>query len=407
MWTSGTANNHIHLMTLVKEFLAGYGTIDSDSSTITSSGSYSILNTTANTLTETVTIECTASAYGSTDKSATFSVTGDSDIQITTTIVGPETSWEFDTNRLVFELINTSEDETGWWNVGDSIQVQTVQGAMSAADEEWEELVDRDSTERSGEQEMWLRAPGISDVPAFLGMQSHTNSGDDVYNIGFRVAQNFTSTSSFENQLDTSPERYIHLRNDTIPYWIIANRRNVRIVCRITTVYQTAYLGFMIPYALPNQWPDPLCCMGTSQVLNRRFSNESDNHRFLAFPSGTSGSGNSGQTYREFGNGWVNLANQTTSQNRKMWPTHHYFNSNYSVVSILRSDLERSLYPLIIWKDDSNNPAVYGELEGCYWITGEAIAAEDELVINGDTYLVVQDIFRTSVDSYMAFLLEE
>ena len=37
-----------------------------------------------------------------------------------------------------------------------------------------------------------------------------------------------------------------------MPYWFIANGRRFIVIVRVSSVYQSAYAGFILPYHLPN-----------------------------------------------------------------------------------------------------------------------------------------------------------
>jgi hypothetical protein len=52
-----------------------------------------------------------------------------------------------------------------------------------------------------------------------------------------------------------------------------------------------------------------------------------------------------------------------------------------------------------------NTPEVYGELDGVLATSGQAIASEDTLTVGADSYLVVQNVFRTGRNQYCAVKL--
>lgn len=275
-------------------------------------------------------------------------------------------------------------------------------------DDVWELETDRASTAYTGEREVWLKGPGVSGVPVYVGITTRTDTGEDYFNFETRIASNFVESSSFVDQLSISPTTGVLLRNATIPYWVVANRRNIRLVARVGTVYQTAYWGFSLPYAQPSQWPDAYVNAGMWTDGGTRFSSESDSHNFMADPYHTAASGWSGSIYlKTFANGWQGFNHRDTSSNNRVWPRVTYWNSTTNMTDILRFDQERVLFPLIMWRTDNDNPLVYGELEGVYWLSGQGLASEDELTINGDTYLAVQNAFRTGVSDFIAVKLED
>jgi hypothetical protein len=62
-------------------------------------------------------------------------------------------------------------------------------------------------------------------------------------------------------------------------------------------------------------------------------------------------------------------------------------------------------YPLLPVTLNDSTPNIYGELDGIYFVSGFNNAVENTITIGGDTYLVVQDVWRTSHIDYYAMKL--
>jgi hypothetical protein len=53
------------------------------------------------------------------------------------------------------------------------------------------------------------------------------------------------------------------LWNQPMTYWLWANGRRVVVVAQVGSTYQAAYLGLILPFASPGQWPYPLAIGGS------------------------------------------------------------------------------------------------------------------------------------------------
>jgi hypothetical protein len=62
-------------------------------------------------------------------------------------------------------------------------------------------------------------------------------------------------------------------------------------------------------------------------------------------------------------------------------------------------------YPLLPLTLVDTTPNIYGELDGIYYVSGFNNAVEHTIDVNGDTYLVMQDVWRTSHTDYYAMKL--
>lgn len=252
---------------------------------------------------------------------------------------------------------------------------------------------------------LYLRGPGLSNGDEiFVQIQSVFSQPNDQYNLqvnaatGYNVGANpkYTGQPGYDGGVLN-----ILLWNQAIPYWFVANGRRFIIVTKVSTVYQTMYGGFILPYGLPSEYPYPLA-IGAQFVGQTRWSNNTPSHLGFTNPVGT-------LRLRTQGGFWLPFRNYLDGQtlqpqtNQNVWPTKALPNPRPSI------DGTYTLNPLVLHSDSVNAGAarnVFGELQGIRRVSGFGNAAENTLVVDGITWLVVQDGFRTSIDNYFAVALE-
>lgn len=282
------------------------------------------------------------------------------------------------------------------------------------------------SKRRTSGVEMIWQAPGNGGMDAIIvGAKIFSDPTGDYYNwrLGgfqaFDTALSFTQQAGYvggsgTTQLKCSP--ILTLWNSSIPFWFVANGRRVIVVAKVSSVYAVAYLGLMSSYMAPGAFPLPLVVGGNLAFHNGAFSGEpgttSPNFRWSysgdemrAFPiCGVNAMGfdadsplrlllPSGQW-----RGFSNASGEATFG--KVWPYCGVTPANWD----WRPNLDGG-YPLLPVVLADNIPNVYGELEGVKAITGFSQGAENLVVVNGITYLVVQNVFRNTKADFFAVRL--
>lgn len=256
--------------------------------------------------------------------------------------------------------------------------------------------------------ELILRGPGLAgDQAIYVGLRAYEDVGADYYNWGLRGFTGYLASETFALQPGASPEVYVHLWNDSIPYWFVANGQRIVAVMKISTVYQALYLGYFLPYATPGQFPYPILAGGASSNSTWRWSVVSANHRHFTNP------GQYCLRMRDLTGQWLDFVNwyqsgasEVQRYDRNLWPYGGQGSQSDDLVSAMRDAPggRYSLTPIIL---NAKNPAnnVYGELDGCYHVSGFGNAAENLITEGGVNHLVVQNVYRTSRPDYWALRL--
>jgi hypothetical protein len=251
-----------------------------------------------------------------------------------------------------------------------------------------------------------VRGPGTGGTDQILvGMTPRIDTTNDVFNLALTGLTIWNpALTTLTAQINRSRFTHLHLWNQPMQYWFIGNARRFIIVVRVSTVYQIAYGGFVLPYVLPTLWPYPLFVGGCSGNETWRFSQVDANHSGffdpgldavqLLFPD---------VIWRNVENKQNIIGGTTDSYTPNNVLTHPY---RYDRDPI-RENLDGSyhLEPVSIV---ARNPyeAQMARFQGVFRVSGFGNSAESIISVGGTNYLVVPSVFRTQWDDYCAIALE-
>lgn len=252
-----------------------------------------------------------------------------------------------------------------------------------AADNGWEVL--RYDTAPAN-RELILKGSGYTgEEEIFVGFRTYQDAGADYYNL---VAAGFTGYVA-GNTFDTQPGAMLSgvpAHNNRIDYWLTLNPQRIALAMKVgTPVYESAYVGKFLPYARPSQYPYPVIAAGMlSGTPATRFSDQAHSMPYKGARSNLRMRFNDG-TWRQ--------------------PSCHPWNN-----SVLAGDTAQlrdtgSVYPLTA-VELSDSAGLYGELDGVRHISGFNNAVENTLTIDGKTWVVIQDVWRTGFNDYYAVRMD-
>lgn len=237
--------------------------------------------------------------------------------------------------------------------------------------------------------------------------------------------------------------------NSAMPYWFAASGRSFRMGVKVSTVYEGAYLGFILPWATPGQYPYPLAVGGSmapSDVANDRsslwrYSATSPRHGVFPGPGISREDGySSNDPYPNWSSLYLRLPDGTWKafQNRvatgtdpeaiqgptfsssspynvnggspcSAWP--HCVNASSggwnSGMKPWRECLGGGyLFQPVILLAGVAGPQVYGEFEGVYAVSGYQNGAENTSTVDGTPVVIMQNAYRTTVHEFWAMSLD-
>lgn len=268
----------------------------------------------------------------------------------------------------------------------------------------------RDNVESGYDRNLILRGPGLAGTDQiFVLIGLYKNVGSDYYNWEIRGATGYNSGDIWLNQPGISSPAYLTLWNSSIPYWFVGNGRRFIVEAKISTVYVTAYGGFIIPHGLPNEYPYPLFIGANHRTQAIRWSDASASAK--CFWSGCTSSLTSATGYLRLpGGAWKDFGSHSTggdssgssSTAGKMWP---YGYDPENTEKVFGSTTEYSLLPIVLYSTaDGGN--IYGELDGVYHISGFQNATENTTTVAGVTHVTFQNVHRTARQWYASLKLE-
>ncbi|MFT0211834.1 hypothetical protein VQ643_04360 [Pseudomonas sp. F1_0610] len=248
----------------------------------------------------------------------------------------------------------------------------------------WQVLRYDDSAEN---RELILKGVGFSgEEEIFVGFRTYQNANADFYNLVAAVFTGYVPSNTFDRQ----PGAYLSgvpAHNRRIDYWLTLNPQRIVLAMKVgTPVYETCYVGKMLPYARPSQYPYPVVCAGMlNGTPSTRFSDTSTNHGF----------GFKGNSQR--------LALRTNDQWRNVY-CYPWGNAALAGSTQLRDT--DGLYPLIPIELHDNTANLWGALDGIFYISGFNNAVENTMDVDGRHYVVMQDVSRTSFTDYVALRMD-
>ena len=277
------------------------------------------------------------------------------------------------------------------------------------------------SLRRTTGTEMIWQGPGNGGLDqVIVGAQIFSNVSADYYNWRLGGFTAFDSSLAFDMQAgyvggfgQSSNSPVLPLWNSTIPFWFIASGRRVIVIANVSTVYVSCYLGLLASYMAPGAFPYPLVVGGSMAWENSEPAANSTSWRWsysgpemAAFPIGRTATipfdTGAGLRLRLINGVWRGFSSSSVNTGGPggIWPYGWVNPSSWD----WRPDLDGgySLLPIVLM---DGTPNVFGELEGVKAMTGFSQAVGNTVVINGISYLVVQNTFRNTESDYFAVQL--
>lgn len=265
----------------------------------------------------------------------------------------------------------------------------------------------------AGSEYIW-RAHGDGGTDQiFVGAKAFSNVSADYYNWRLGGFIGYTSGAAFEAQPGACTDPILPLWNSSIPYWFAISGKRAIVVAKVSTVYEMAYIGFLDSYHSPGEWSYPLAVGGSmswysepaSTSANWRWSYTGNEHRGFPFGgpmnSGTNREKDSPLRVRKPDGTWRGFSYSDTASVGTVWP--YAFG-----MSDVRACLDGSypVLPVSMAEDMGAAENPLGELAGVIATTGFSNAAENTIALGRASYLVVQNIHRTTKTDYAAVRLD-
>ena len=276
----------------------------------------------------------------------------------------------------------TNSVQLAHWEFIDLIKAQLT----GASDSVWTVLRYDVSTDN---KELILLGEGLSGLEQiYVGFRAYQSTTSDYYNIQCATMTGYVSGNTFATQPGIQISS-VCAHNQSINYWLVWNAQRIMFALKVgTPVYEFAYVGKFTAYARPSQYPYPAVTVGTlAGSTTTRYSDTSTSHQIGAMTGGS-------------------LIDQIKFRNPDgIWSQIRTF--PYCITNIAsNSNPTDGFYPLMPIELLADGVATYGCLDGVFYITGFDNIVENTGTISGVVYVVVQNVFRTGFNNYLAMELE-
>lgn len=252
--------------------------------------------------------------------------------------------------------------------------------------------------------EAWiLQGQGLASADAiYIGAKIQEAILSPYFNWDIRGFTAFDNLLTYSDQPGASPSNGKYISNDApMEYWIFATGRYLHLVTKISTDYTCCSMGLFLPYGVPSEYSYPLAILGTSGGV-RHYTSTLVQHQ-QCFDPGTNAA-----HVRTPGGDWQVFSNESDTFDSKVniWP---FGGGGGQAWTQLRSKISDGLdgtyelYPLLFIEsepqfsaNDGYDSNVYGEIEDVFQVSGSNNSAENTITVGPDTYIVFQNIFRTT-----------
>lgn len=233
-----------------------------------------------------------------------------------------------------------------------------------------------------------LKGPGYSGTEEiFVGFGTYQDVTADYYNM---ICYGFTGYVP-GNPIGSQPgARWsaVPAHNQRIDYWLTVSPQRIAFGLKVgIPVYESAYVGKMLPYARPSQFPYPMVVGGMLAANSAPATRFSDTAHSMPYKGNRS-----------------NLALRDNAGNWLQVETHPWNNTvlaglgTGTTTNVRDTGGQYPLLPIIL--SDANG--IYGELEGVFYVSGFNNVVENTLEIEGVTYVVLEDVYRTGHTDHYA-----
>ena len=255
--------------------------------------------------------------------------------------------------------------------------------------------------------ELILRGPGLSGTEQiFVGFRCYQDASADIYNMVVAGFTGYVAGNAFDVQPGVMSSG-VPAHNNRIDYWLTLNGQRIVLAMKVgTPVFESCYVGKMLPYATPGQFPYPMVCAGMLDGIPlTRFSDAAHSMPFKG--SGPGGSARPGMRMRNVAGTWIQpwcwpWGSGDLAGGAGAGMFSRDTNGRYPLLPVVLHDnagVTGASYPAVVGN-------VYGELDGVHFVSGFNNAVQNTLVIDGNNYVVIQDVARTGFADYIAIRLD-
>ena len=263
-----------------------------------------------------------------------------------------------------------------------------------AADNGWTVLRYDTSNEN---HELILKGAGYTvQEEIFIGVKTYHSVNADYYNLACAVFTGFVPGNAFEQQ-PCALISGVPCHNQRVDFWLTLTPQRVACAMKVgTPVYESFYLGKMLPYARPSQYPYPMVCAGMlSGAAATRYSDTAHSIPYK---------GNRANFKLRSNDAYVQPYSYP-------WCNGYFANRDYGNASGATSGRflrdTGTQYPLMPVELTDITANVWGQLEGVSFVSGFNLVVEDVITIDNTEHVVIEDVWRSAWGDYYALRMDD
>jgi len=212
---------------------------------------------------------------------------------------------------------------------------------------------------------------------------------------------NFHYTETGRNTYDVTREHFtekptLPLHDDTIYYWFYANQQRIIVVAKISSNYESCYLGFGRRFGTPTDYPCPLILAG-SGYGNVKFTDTAASHSYCIDASHAS---SAYHTWVVDPSNAFLFFYSSTNLGVDLYPRRNFYSAGQLYPDNLGQFILTPVYA-VPYNGGNPNTALF-DLDGIYHCMGFGLQSEDTVTYDGNVHRVFQNIHRTDYFEYMA-----
>ena len=349
---------------------------------------------------------------------AVFSVTGSTSGYIGDAGVQPSVQ---ELGDIAFSLSNDLND----FALSDTFTVVVNANTIPAADQ-WtvnRQLLRTDYGRTGGE--IFLQGKGSAGNDSIYVMMRQNDQGTSVRNIILGGATGYNGLLDFYGQPGMWTDEHsgmircpeVALHDAPVEFWLMVSGRRIMAVMKAGAYYAHMYMGFLLTYFTPQQFPYPLVIGGNQidTVYNTPASSDVSayNRAYWDATRDDSSKTLSSLRFRKVNGAWKCYWNRAANITDTESYTYHsnttgVYPWNWDMMLAVTKNIDNTIpiFPAILHEDDnSGGTAMYGEFEGLFAAPGKGVIVEDELEIGGDTYKIFQNNAYSGNGDYCAVKL--
>lgn len=252
---------------------------------------------------------------------------------------------------------------------------------------------------------VYLRGPGLAGTDnIYVGIRVLTDDDGIVYHWELRGMAGYTSGAAFEEHVGVSSAYYMPLYKTSMTYHFFATGRHFKVAALVeSTVWANCYAGFILPYALPSEFPYPLFIGANSSLSTERYNSEAATYRAFWQP-GAASSSKGGCGLRFVSGEWLEFSSTADSSPMyygRVWP---YYNSVLPMAENI--DASQNIIPVLLYTAGWSGVAL-GEIDGVGYIAGHNTTPGDTITDdNGDEWVVFNGCAQSGLGNQAAFKKE-